>query len=70
LSVVENKEGTMRATLLLLTVLLSGCKTAEVAITHPTTGIHVVARIEADSDLSRTEFIPFTTASHEQQGME
>jgi hypothetical protein len=37
----------MRATLLLVAVALSGCKTAEVAITHPTTGLHVVARVEA-----------------------
>lgn len=27
--------------------LLSGCKTLEVALTHPTTGVHIVARMES-----------------------
>jgi hypothetical protein len=37
----------MRATLVFIVVILSGCKTAEVAITHPPTGLYVVARVEA-----------------------
>ena len=37
----------MRAIILLTVLLLTGCKTAEFAITHPATGIHLVARLEA-----------------------
>jgi hypothetical protein len=37
----------MRATLVFLAVFLSGCKSAELAVTHPPTGLHVVARVEA-----------------------
>jgi hypothetical protein len=58
----------MRATLILLVVLLSGCKTAELAITHPTTGIHVVARIEADASPGRTELVPFASSQIETVG--
>jgi hypothetical protein len=65
-----NKEGAMRATFILMTVLLAGCKTAEVATTHPTTGIHVVARIEADPAFRKTEFVPFSLASLEQNKTE
>ena len=38
----------MRKLLIILAVLLSGCKTAEVAVTHPATGLHFVARIESE----------------------
>ena len=38
----------MRKLLITLAVLLSGCKTAEVAVTHPATGLHFVARIESE----------------------
>jgi hypothetical protein len=37
----------MRATILFLALLVSGCKTAEFALTHPGTGMHLVARVEA-----------------------
>jgi len=30
-------------------VLFSGCKSLEVAVTHPTTGIQVVARVDSRS---------------------
>jgi hypothetical protein len=37
----------MSRVLLLLTVLASGCKTAEFAVDHQMTGIHVAAKFEA-----------------------
>ncbi|MEX2174705.1 MAG: hypothetical protein WD872_10110 [Pirellulaceae bacterium] len=37
----------MRLFLLLLVVAASGCKTAEFAVTHPVTGVHVVAKFES-----------------------
>lgn len=42
-------DGAMRGILLIGLVLFSGCKTVEVALTHPTTGIHFVARMESES---------------------
>jgi hypothetical protein len=41
------RRGTMRATFASIVVFLSGCQTAEIAVMHPPTGIHVVARVEA-----------------------
>ena len=36
----------MRLIFLFCIALLSGCKTVELAVTHPTTGVHIVARME------------------------
>jgi hypothetical protein len=40
----------MRAMLLLIVVGCSGCKTAEFALSYPTSGIQVVARFAAKDD--------------------
>lgn len=37
----------MRALLLLATIMCGGCQTAEIAVNHQMTGIHVVAKFEA-----------------------
>ena len=37
----------MRLVLLLAVVMSGGCKTAEIAVDHSLTGIHVVAKFEA-----------------------
>jgi hypothetical protein len=37
----------MRAIILLVALLVSGCKTAEFALCHPGTGMHLVAKLEA-----------------------
>ena len=51
----------MSRVLLLLVVLSSGCKTAEFAVDHQMTGIHVAAKFEA-KDGSR-DFQPGPAAS-------
>lgn len=48
----------MRALLLLSAALLSGCKAAEVALIHPTTGVHIVARVEAKDASTAQEILP------------
>jgi hypothetical protein len=52
----------MRAMLLLIVVACSGCKTAEFALSYPTTGIQVVARFAAkDNELDGS--IPMSDAT-------
>jgi hypothetical protein len=53
----------MRATLVFIVVFLSGCKTAELAITHPPTGLHVVARVEARDPAPLAPTDPLLAAS-------
>ena len=36
----------MRQIFLVCIALLSGCKTLELAVTHPMSGVHIIARME------------------------
>jgi hypothetical protein len=36
----------------LVAVSLAGCKTAQIAVSHPMTGLHVVAKFECEDELT------------------
>jgi len=50
----QHKEGAMRTWLMLAAIAtsieLTGCKTAEIAVNHQMTGIHVVAKFEGKDE--------------------
>lgn len=64
----------MRATLLLIVALTftTGCKTAEFALTHPGTGMHFVAKLQAqeptDSYVEASQTAPPAVATMEGAG--